>query len=157
MYRFLALVSVAAIAGVVALGGATTRTDAQEGTPQPVAGHSIIGAWLLDVDTEDPVNPPSLAIFHDDGTYLQADSDGSNGIGVWEVTGANSATLTALFYGQDEAGEFAGAVQLRATIAIDEAGDSLTAEYTLEFIDPAGASSGEIGPGAATAERITVD
>src|SRR5215204_3564858 len=157
MRRFVVLVSVAAVLGLLVLGLVSPRTDAQEGTPAAMAGHAIIGAWLLDVDTEDPSNPPSLAIFHDDGTYLQADADGSNGVGVWEATGANSAALTAIFHGQDESGNFGGATTVRATIEVDSSGEILTAQYTLEFGDPAGASSGEMGPGMASAERITVE
>ena len=81
MHRFVVLVSVVVGIGLLALGAAFTPTDAQDATPTALAGHPLIGAWRLDVDTEDPANPPSLAIFHDDGTYLQADADGSNGIG----------------------------------------------------------------------------
>jgi hypothetical protein len=46
---------------------------------------------------------------------------------------------------------------VRATIEADSSGEILTAQYTLEFGDPAGASSGEMGPGMARAERITVE
>ena len=122
-----------------------------------MAGHPIVGAWLLDVDTNDPANPPALAIFHEDGTYVQAEADGGNGVGVWEATGAHRVALTQLFHQQGETGEFAGTLMVRAAIDLDEAGDAWTAEYTLEFTGPDGTSAGEMGPGTAMAERITVE
>jgi hypothetical protein len=82
-----------ALVGLVLLGSRPSAV-AQESTPVAMAGHPIVGAWLLDVDTNDPANPPALAIFHDDGTYLQAEADGGNGVGVWEATGAHRVALT---------------------------------------------------------------
>ena len=157
MRRTLVLVPVLAVAlaGWVALGRG--GTSAQDATPAALADHPIVGAWLLDVDADDPANPPALAIFHDDGTYLQADPDGSNGVGTWEATGPTTAALTAIFHGQDETGGFAGATTARGTVEVDEAGEALTAEYTLDFGGPDGTSAGEIGPATATAERIAVE
>ena len=157
MRRFLSLVALVAVIGLLALGGTFRHTDAQDATPAALAGHPLIGAWLLDTDSNDPANAPSLVIFHDDGTYVQADADGSNGIGTWEATGATSAALTALYLGRDESGGFGGTVKVRATIELDASGETFTAQYTLDFLDLAGASSGEIGPGTATAERIAVE
>lgn len=130
---------------------------AQDATPAAPAGHPIVGAWLIDVDADDPANPPGLVIFRDDGTYLQADPDGRTGVGSWEATGPDTAALTALFHGQDETGDFADTTKVRATVEVADDGDALTAEYTLEFIGPDGTSGGEIGPGTATAERIAVE
>jgi hypothetical protein len=153
---FLVPLVVVALAGWAALGRGSGAV-AQDVTPSDLAGHPIVGAWLLDVAADDPTNPPALAIFHDDGTYLQADADGSTGVGAWEATGADTAALTALFHGQDEAGGFAGATKVRAIVEVADVGDTLTAEYTLEFVGPDGAGSGEIGPATATAERIAVE
>jgi hypothetical protein len=158
MRRFGISVSVLtlAVVGLVLLGSRPSAV-AQESTPAAMAGHPIVGAWLLDVDANDPASPPALAIFHNDGTYLQAESDGGNGVGVWEATGARQVVLTELLHEQDETGDFAGTLMVRATIYLDEAGDAWTAEYTLEFTGPDGTSAGEMGPGTATAERITVE
>ncbi len=155
-HTFVVPVVISALVGMIAIGSGRSAV-AQEGTPTVVSGHPVIGAWLADVDTNDPENAPSLFIFHDDGTYIQADVDGSSGIGVWEATGSNTAALTALFHGEEESGEFAGTAMLRATIEVDESGDALTAEYTVDFIDPEGTSSGEMGPGMASAQRITIE
>jgi hypothetical protein len=144
------------VVGLVLLGSRPSAV-AQESTPAAVAGHSIVGAWLLDVDVDDPTNAPALAIVHDDGTYLEVDADGGSGIGTWEATGPTTAAATFLYNGQDESGASAGTVKIRATAAVDAAGDAFTAEYTLEFIGPDGTSAGEMGPGTATGERIAVE
>lgn len=142
---------------VVLLGIVATRpsigTDAQEAT----IAHPVIGAWLGDVDANDPANAPSLLMFHDDGTYLQTDPDGSTGVGVWDETGPNTVLLTALFHGQDEMENFGGTATVRAAVEVDASGNMLTAEYTLDFTGADGMSTGEMGPGTATAERIVIE
>jgi hypothetical protein len=142
---------------VVLLGIVVARPSTDTVAQEATSAHPVIGAWLGDVDVNDPANAPSLFIFHDDGTYLQTDPDGSNGVGSWEATGDNSVALTAIFHAQDEAGEFGGSVLLRASVEVDESGNTLTAEYTLDFTQPDGTSTGELGPGSATAERIVVE
>jgi hypothetical protein len=46
---------------------------------------------------------------------------------------------------------------IRASIEVAPDGQSLTATYTLEFIDPDGTSSGEIGPGMAEGTKLAVE
>jgi hypothetical protein len=147
-------VSIVALLGIVA-ARPSSDTRAQDGTPP--AGHPLIGAWLADTDADNPDNPPSLFIFHDDGTYVQADPDGTTGVGAWEATGPTTARLTAVFLGQDEAGAFGGSATVRASIEVDAAANTLTAQFTLDFAGPDGMSTGEMGPGTATAERIVVE
>jgi len=52
----------------------------------------VVGAWLLDVGN-DPGSPPTTAIFHADGTYIQTDGVGT-GIGSWAATGPTTGDLT---------------------------------------------------------------
>ncbi len=49
-----------------------------------------------------------------------------------------------------------GRTTIRATIEVASDGQSLTAEFTIEF-DEEGISSGEYGPGAVTGTRIVVE
>ena len=151
-----AVLVVAALVGAVALGR-SAGTAAQDATPDAAAGHPLVGAWLADTDADDPANPPSLIVFHGDGTYLQTDPDGSNGVGTWEATGARTAALTAIFHAAEEGAEGVFTVTVRATVEVDEAGDGWVAGYTLEFVGPDGASQGEVGPGTAVGERIAVE
>lgn len=141
-----------ALAGAIAFGARTSPVVEAQGD----AGHPIVGAWLADTSLEDPANPPSLIVFHDDGTYLQTDADGFGGVGSWESTGPRTAAFTILFV-EAEADEFFGTTKVRASADVDEAGDALSAEYTIEFLNPDGAGDGEVGPGTASAERIAVE
>lgn len=70
---------------------------------------------------------------------------------------SSSANLTFFSYFADEEGNFGGGTIVRAEIEVSADGQSLTATYTLEFIDTDGASTGEYGPGSASGTRIAVE
>ena len=59
--------------------------------------HASVGAWRLDTDADDPANPPSFAIFHADGTYVEAHPLVGVGVGAWRATGERIADLTIVF------------------------------------------------------------
>lgn len=136
------------LAGLVAVGRPTPDAGAQDSTAS-LASHPLVGAWLLDINAEDPENAPSLAIFSSDGTYLEVDVDGT-GIGVWDATGERAANLTILF--SDEGGSY----KVRAAVEVDETGEQLSASYTFEPTI-AGENLGEFGPESATGTRIAVE
>ena len=132
MRRAGTLVSVLALAliGVGVL--AWSPGLAQDGTPVPTAGHPIVGAWVLDPD-DDPSSPPATAIFHDDGSYIEVDADGSTGIGSWEATGPTTADVTFMYHFLDDGG-VSSSITVWATVTVDATTDALTAEYTIEFV-----------------------
>ena len=78
-------------------GGALASSTAVQATTPPSEAPaevvSIVGVWRLSVD-EFPDDPPELVVFHADGTYEEANADGTTGIGAWEATGPNSFNLT---------------------------------------------------------------
>jgi hypothetical protein len=158
MRRFTALV---VSLSVVLLGieGFDLRTSAtaQEATPSTMSGHPLVGTWLLDTNADDPANAPEVTIFTADGAYISVDAEGFPNHGVWEATGERTAGLTIVSPGMEDEVPFAGTFVVRASIEVDETGDSFTAQYTGEFITPDGRESGEYGPGKATATRITVE
>jgi hypothetical protein len=114
------------------------------------AGHPVVGSWMLDTDIEDPENLPSLVRFSADGGYIEIEADG-NALGSWEPTGDSTATLTFSFADEE------GVATIRASVEVAPDGQSLSATYTLEFVDPSGQSSGEIGPGTAEGTRMVVE
>jgi hypothetical protein len=138
---------------LVALGGAA----AQEATPVARNGHPLVGVWLLDTDAEDPANAPEVTVFTADGAYISVDAEGFPQLGAWDATGEQTATLTLLSPGVEEDGTFYGTFLIRAAVEVDASGEAFTAEYTGEFVDPAGAGGGEYGPGTATATRIAIE
>lgn len=155
MRRFIAPVTLVVVLVAWAAIARGTTTSAQDDAD--LADHPLVGAWMIDTDGTDPENTPSLAVFSSDGLYVQHDYDGSAAVGSWEATGDDSAAMTAhqQFPGDD--GEFGGTAVIRAEIEVAEDGETLTATYTAEFLNPDGTTSGELGPGEAEGTRIGVE
>jgi hypothetical protein len=150
-------IALSAVVGIM-LGFVVTldrSTTAQEATPPALDGHPLVGTWLLDINADDPANPPEVTIFTADGAYLSVDAEGFPNHGVWEATGERTAGLTIVSPVMEET--FAGTFIVRASLEVDETGDSFTAQFTGEFVDPDGVESGEYGPGTATATRVEVE
>lgn len=137
---------------VAPMHGAT----AAQATPV-TASSPLVGAWELQTQAGNPSNPPSVAVFHPDGTYYESDANGSDGAGTWQMTGPNTAILTIVFHGTDEKGNYVALIKVRATVTIDASGNSFTAPYTLEFVTPGGKSTGQLGPVTATGTRIMAE
>jgi hypothetical protein len=158
MRRFTALVVSLAVV-LLGIAGFDLRTSAtaQEATPSTMSGHPLVGTWLLDTNADDPANAPEVTIFTADGAYISVDAEGFPNHGVWEATGERTAGLTIVSPGMEDEVTFAGTFAVRASIEVDETGDSFTAQYTGEFVAPDGTKTGEYGPGTATATRITVE
>ena len=148
-------------AAALLLGGGAlaSSTAVQATTPLPSSAPtevpSIVGAWLLTVE-EFPDDPPTLVAFHADGTYQQANADGTTGIGSWEATGPNSFNLTFVeIFPIDDEGS-TGMQTIRAAGEVSEDGQTFTAEFSIEFAGE-GAPTGEYGPGHVTGTRINVE
>jgi hypothetical protein len=151
-------ISILAVLLTIVLGGLvvfsyTPTIGAQDAE---MAGHPLVGTWLLDTDADDPTNPPSLASIGADGIYTEVDADGSVGMGSWQSTGPNTAELTFHGLGAEE-GEFFGMITVRAEIEVAADGQSLTATYTLELTGPDGTGTGQYGPGNVTGTKVVVE
>ena len=138
----------------VAAFGLRSGTAAQDTTTE---GHPLVGTWLADTDQESPDNALDTFVFSADGTFFQSEAGGGSVLGAWEATGDRTATLTAVGAEADENGTNVGSIWIRASIEVSEDGNSFTAEYTIEFVQPDGAASGEAGPGIATGDRLVVE
>lgn len=143
---------VVAVVSLVVLGR-VAGTGAQDATG--LAGHPLVGAWVLDTDVADPTNGPTLATFSADGVYTQVETDGSAGIGVWQATGPQTADM--MFHGLNPDEDGGGWFTVRAAIEVAADGQSLTASYTLEIVAADGTASGQYGPGEVTGTRIAVE
>jgi hypothetical protein len=141
-------------AALLLAGGALANATAVQATTPPAETpaevHPIVGAWILTVE-EFPEDPPSLLAFHADGTFHEANADGTTGIGSWEATGPSSMNLTFL-----ELDEEGSAGMIRAAGEVSEDGQTFTAEFSIEFTGE-GAPAGEYGPGHVTGTRINVE
>jgi hypothetical protein len=101
---------------------------AQEATPAGVAAtatHPLAGAWTIVTDLGEDTFP-SVAIFHADGTYTEVLPWGQVLLGAWQPTGERTAVMSLIFnYLVDE--ELVEG-QGRATLEVDETGNTLTVE-----------------------------
>jgi uncharacterized cupredoxin-like copper-binding protein len=151
MRRLAAATSILAI-GLLAVGGSASATLAQDAS-STTAESPVVGAWLLDVGN-DPGSPPTTAIFHADGTYIQTDGVGT-GIGSWAATGPTTGDLTFTAYGPDETGAL-WSTTLRGSLEI-LADDTLSGTFSLEYVGPDGSLTGQYGPATATGTRIAIE
>jgi hypothetical protein len=149
MHRYgVVLLAAVMMLGTLIVGGHVFA--AQDATPVTPAEHPLVGAWLVDAEPENPDNQLELDIFSADGTLTGVLVDGVTA-GVWEPTGENTANITFRFL------DVEGSGIIRASIEVAPDGESFTGTYTLEFIDPDGTSSGEIGPGLVEGTRLAVE
>ena len=149
MRRFsVLLLSVIVLLGTILVSGGPLAT-AQD---TDLADHPLVGSWIVDTDTENPENLLELATIFADGVALLSSADGTTGHGAWEPTGDDTANLTFLLVFEDGA-----RLTIRASVEMAADGQSFTSPYTNEFFDPAGQSSGEIGPGTAEGTRVEVE
>jgi hypothetical protein len=163
MRRFMVPFLVVAVV-LLSIGVASFRPSvvAQEATPggTSLAGHPLVGAWVIDISAEDPTGPqeatvpPNVTVFTDEGTVLNAAPGAGTDVGAWEATGSRSAAMT--FIGLIEEEDFAGSVIIRATIDLDEAGETFSGPYSYTVV----ASDGTVvdaGRDMARGARITVE
>jgi hypothetical protein len=121
------------------------------------AGHPLVGTWFLVSSSANPTEAHDLFILHADGTYIEANADGTVRLGAWEATGPLTGTVTIEAYSRDEAGANLGAIIIRLNLQLDPDGNGYQAEGTIERVAPDGSASGQAGPATGTATRLVVE
>ena len=144
------------VLGTLAAIGTRSPAVAQDATPSAATTHPIVGAWLLRIDIFEETDPPHLVIYHADGTYTDSGIGRTGGIGVWEAIAEDTVVTNVVFHSEDEDGNI-GLTRIHTESTVDESGNTYTSEYTRELIAADGTSSGELGPGTGTAERLTIE
>jgi hypothetical protein len=149
-----------AVAGLGAGGlglalGARTPDAAAEGFS--TQAHPLVGTWFLDNGSANLTDALDTFSLHADGTYIEANADGTVRLGAWEATSAMTATLTIEAYSRDETGANLGAIIIRLTLQLNPDGTGYQAEGTIELIAPDGSRSGQAGPARGTATRMMVE
>src|SRR5919112_3770608 len=87
-------------AAAVTLGlGLSSRIDrvaAQDATPTAMAGHPLVGTWIVDRNPADPTEMPTTNVLTADGGLIDPSVGAA---GVWTATGERTAdfTLIAIF------------------------------------------------------------
>ena len=113
--------ALAGLGATAAVAASARRASAQDATPASMAGHPLVGTWVLDPVTDSPVNAPAVAFFTSDGIFADPKY---TFCGVWEPTGPTTAAYTFLFVIEEP--DFNGYVAARGDIEVDETGNSWT-------------------------------
>ena len=135
--------------GLAMVAGARTAL-AHQATPSPMAGHPIVGTWIIDRDVTSTNEIPVVVSFTSDGAFIDA-HQGVNG--VWEATGPRSAAMTIIPFSDGGAG---GYQVVRATWDVDESGDSMSGPASVTVVTPDGTVVASIDI-ASSATRLRVD
>jgi hypothetical protein len=136
-----AAVGAVALLQIVDVGGANA-------SGQP----SIVGSWQLTVTPPSGPPHPALITFARDGTLTAADVPvqpappgaafrvlvTSGGHGAWRATGDGAARFTVAFLATDENGTLLGRLALAGTATLGRARQTVDAQFTVTFTDPAG-------------------
>ena len=146
------LVALVLVGAVGAVGvGRSVGTATEHATPAATAGHPLVGTWVVDPEVDDPTNPPSFDAFMADGTLVNIGSDGAS-VGSWEATGPRTAIFT--FAGLVQEAGSGAAFILRATVEVDEAGESFTASHSFTLVAADGTVLAAAQGGAARGTRL---
>jgi hypothetical protein len=97
-----------------------------------MAGHPLVGTWIIDRDVTTDVEVPVVVVFTADGGFI----DAHQGVaGVWEATGPQSAAMTIVPFIDGGAGGYS---VVRATWEIDDSGDSMSGPANVTTVSPDG-------------------
>ena len=117
-------------AGGLGLALAAHQVSAQEATPAAMAGHPIVGNWMVTTPAG-----PAMAVFLADGTNIQglpATQAGPNGVvfvstqvGSWEPVSERGVHFTGVQLHSDASGALVGTVTIDAYPMVSEDGQTL--------------------------------
>jgi hypothetical protein len=119
--------------------------------------HILVGTWVIDPDVNETSRIPSVAAFHDDGTYTEVvgvEGGEESQLGAWAPTGERTADLTIVFILPLEEG-VEGTVLSRLSLEVSEDGNSFTGQYTIELLGFG--LPGDFGPITASGSRVEVE
>jgi hypothetical protein len=97
-----------------------------------MAGHPILGSWVIIRNVANPTEAPVVADFTADGGFIDP---GQGTAGAWEPSGPNSAAITIVPFIDGGAGGY-GVV--RGEWTIDESGDAMSGTASVTILTPDG-------------------
>ncbi len=130
--RRTALAGIGAGGLALALAATTRHAAAQEATPVPMAGHPIIGTWIIVRDITTTTEVPVVVVFTADGGFLDP---GQGVAGTWEPTGPQSAAMIIIPFTDGGAGGYA---VVRSTWEIDAGGETMSGPASVTVVTPDG-------------------
>jgi hypothetical protein len=119
-------------------------------------GHTLVGMWVVDVDSSGTLDAPALLTVSRDGTMRFSDCCSSPSAGVWAARGRRGADVNVLLPRGDGDG-YVGFNTLRGSVEVSQDGQSFTATYTMDIPIRGEGTSGQLGPVAASGVRVDVE
>jgi hypothetical protein len=129
--RRTALAGISATGLGLALAATTHHASAQDATPTAMAGHPMVGAWLVAGRLG-----PSMTIYGPDGTFIDAGLATEAGpagiaflsttIGTWEPISARGIHFTAVQVQADATGTYLGSVTIDGHPTASEDGQTFS-------------------------------
>ena len=117
-----------------------------ESTEAATTTHPVVGLWCWDLAHMNPPGARSYAIFHADGTFVDANPFLNTGVGLWRPTGPRTADLLIYYHdaGTDAGGTRLNLVVARGPVEVDDAGNALTllCSYEVKTLDGTVVDSG---------------
>jgi hypothetical protein len=126
---------------------ATAGAAAQDATPFPMAGHPLVGAWIVDRNPADPSDLPTHNVFTADGGVIEPTVGGA---GVWEATGPDTANWTMT----GTIAELGAYFVVRGTLVVDAGGDTATASVSSTIVAADGTTMDELTVAQVTARYL---
>jgi len=128
-----ALGAIGAVAAALGVSSQNGHVTAQEATPDAMASHPIIGAWMVAAPTG-----PALAVFSADGTNIQGVPTAQAGpqgvtftgaqVGTWEPIDERTIHFTGVQLLTDATGAFVGSVTIDGHPRVSDDGQSIVDE-----------------------------
>ncbi len=159
--RRAALGRAAGVGVALGLGSSISRAAAQEATPAAMAGHPLVGTWIVDRNPADPAEMPTTNVLTADGGLIDPSVGAA---GVWVATGERTAdfTLIAIFEqgmavtGQPAAGGGSYFI-VRGSLAVDAGNDTATATVSQTQVASDGTVLLQMEQGTSTYLRLRVE
>ena len=157
-----ALGGAGAAAAVLGLGlsSPVDRVAAQDATPAAMAGHPIVGTWIVDRNPADPTEMPTTNVFTADGGMIDPSVGAA---GVWVATGPDTADFTLIaIFAEDRAaiGVAVGGGSyflVRGSITVDAGGDTASSTVSQTHVAPDGTVLDQLSEGTSTYLRLKVE
>ena len=148
--RRAAMRGVGAFAAPLGLGSRLGRAAAQEATPAAMAGHPLVGTWIVDRNPDDPTEIPTYNVLTADGGLIDPTQGGA---GRWEATGPDTADfgLTGTI------AELGAYFVVRGTLAVDAGGGTATASVSDTIVAADGTILDQHAQFTARYVRITIE
>ena len=119
---------------------------------------TLVGTWRVTVTPAGGPSFQAINIFFADGNSVEFDNSNPPGAqtiagGPWQKTGSNSYRMFEVNQAFDPQGNYAGEVQVMATITLDEKGSQFSSKFQVTVLDPEGKVLAQV-PGSAAGKRL---